>query len=277
MHARRAYVLPVVLLLLLVVGMLAASTAQRQISTANTVTRQVDAYKEHHGAMGLQAAVQVWLRVQNAISIPTLLGENGHAFDLTFEDGSVISIYLRSGQGSALSDLTNLDSEDVEPAARILAHLNTNLPEEAYAARTRAVGPVAIDLSYADRHLITAGAFAVTPDPAKSERLANELFANRGGANRNTLSQAGIDAELDNDERSLMYRLFTTTTTLWRVHVEVKRGVGSGEVVARYEGLTVLNSNTSGVSTDFNVSGGFLEWGPVPLSQTPAHNPLRAP
>lgn len=274
---RRAYVLPVTLLLLMVVGMLAASTAQRQIGTAKTVKRQVDAYKEHHAAMGLQSAVQVWLRVQKATTIRSLLGENGHAFDLSFEDGSVISIYLNSGQGSALSNLSTVDTEDVEPAARILAYLNANLPEEAFAARTRAAGPVAIDLSYADLPLVTAAAYAITADAAKADRLANELYSNRGGATRNTLSQAGIDAELDNDERALMYRLITTTTTLWRVHVEVKRGIGSGDVVARYEGLTVLNSNSAGLNTDFNVSGGFLEWEPVPLSQPPGYDPRREP
>lgn len=265
----RGYILVITLLLLTVVGLLAASTAQRQVSSALTVKRQIDSYREHHGAMGLQSAVQMWLRVQKATSIAGLLGPDGHAFDLEFADGSTISVYLNSGQGTALVNLSSVDSEQVIAAARIVQQLNTTLPNVSFKAVTRNVGPVAIDLAHADEAVVRAAAGAVTTDVNKAELLASALMQNRGGATRNTLSQAGVDAELSNEERATLYNLITTTTTLWRVHLEVRRGLGRGDVVARYEGLTVLNTQGAGIDKDFTVSGGFLEWTAVPLNQGP--------
>lgn len=268
----RGYILVVTLLLLTVVGMLAASTAQRQVSSSLTVKRQIDSYREHHGAMGLQSAVQMWLRVQKATSIIGLLGDNGHAFDLEFADGSTISIYLHSGQGTALSNLASADSETVTAAARVIQNLNSQLPNAEFRRVTRNVGPVAIDLGNADEAVLQAAAYAVTDDLNKAELLASSLLQNRVGATRNTLSQAAVDADISNDERTQLYNLVTTTTTLWRVHLEVRRGLGSGDVVARYEGLTVLNSQGAGIDTDFTVSGGFLEWAAVPLDQGPGES-----
>ncbi|MFT5424436.1 MAG: Tfp pilus assembly protein PilX [Phycisphaerales bacterium] len=265
----RGYILVVTLLLLMVVGLLAASTAQRQVSSSLTVKRQIDSYREHHGAMGLQSAVQMWLRVQKATSITGLLGPEGHAFDLEFADGSTISVYLNSGQGTALSNLASVDSEIVVSAARIIQDLNTRLPNAGFQSVTRNVGPVAIDLAHADEAVVRAATTAVTDDVGKADLLASALLQNRGGATRNTLSQAGMDAELSAEERTTLYNLITTTTTLWRVHLEVRRGAGRGEVVARYEGMTVLNTRGAGIDKDFTVSGGFLEWAAVPMDQGP--------
>jgi len=265
----RGYILAITLLLLIVVGMLAATTAQRQVASSLTVKRQIDSYREHHGAMGLQSAVQMWLRVQKATSIVGLLGEDGHAFDLEFADGSTISVYLNSGQGTALTNLSSVDSDLVIAAARVVQELNSRLPNAGFNAVTRNVGPVAVDLRHAEEVVLRAAASAATDDVNKAELLVSALLQNRAGATRNTLSQAAVDAELSNDERSTLYNLITTTTTLWRVHLEVRRGLGRGDVVARYEGLTVLNTRGAGLDKDFTVSGGFLEWTAVPLEQGP--------
>ncbi|MFY7895702.1 MAG: hypothetical protein ACOVP8_05680, partial [Phycisphaerales bacterium] len=98
---RGGFALPLVVLLTVIAGILLAAMLDRFGTQQTFAQRQLEQYRDHHIARGLQEAMQAWV---NSIdtqtqSLKASLGERGKAFDLEL-DGQRVTVYLEDGQGT---------------------------------------------------------------------------------------------------------------------------------------------------------------------------------
>ena len=265
---RRAFVMPLVLLALVVVGLGVGVSMSRFAAETRVVERQLRAYHEHHAGMGLQEAIGAWLKQQTGRAIADVIDPlTGHAMDIELADGSIVSVYLRDGQGTALADLSDLPSNQVDEAGVILRNLATTMSASDYLRFTRSVGPSSISVNAATEPVIRAVAMAITND--RAEDLANEIIRTRarsGTVTRQDINTAVGAAGLTNEQRTQALRLFATDVELWAIIVELKGGSGldRGKLLSRYGGLARLRVGATGrrgaAATNPAELGSFLTW-----------------
>lgn len=255
----RGYVLVLVVLLVLVIGLFAGVGAQRLGSQSLSVRRQLDRYQAHHAGRGLQDAIETWMQGQRSNDIWSALDDDGFAFEITFQSGSNVRVYLSLGQSTALGDLSLVEDDALSDAARVLQELNASVSEAEFRRLTRKGGPAAVDVVRAEDPVLRAVAMAVTGNEAQAETLFTELAALRAQdeePDENDLEAAASATGLDADRTAALQRLATTAPELWLVTV-VQRS-SRGDVTARYAGLTLLRTGRGNTG-----SGRFLTWGPL--------------
>jgi hypothetical protein len=258
---RRAFVMPLVLLALVVVGLGVGVSMSRFAAETRVVERQLRAYHEHHAGMGLQEAIGAWLKQQTGRAIADVIDPlTGHAMDIELADGSIVSVYLRDGQGTALADLSALPSNQVDEAGVILRNLATTMSASDYLRFTRSVGPSSISVNAATEPVIRAVAMAITND--RAEDLANEIIRTRarsGTVTRQDINTAVGAAGLTNEQRTQALRLFATD-----VELKGGRGLDRGKLLSRYGGLARLRVGATGrrgaAATNPAELGSFLTW-----------------
>ena len=265
--SRPAFVMPMVLLALVVVGLGVGVAMSRFAAETKVYARQARAYHEHHAGQGLQEAIGAWLKQQTGRSIPDIIDPvTGHAMDIELADGSVVSVYLRDGQGTALADLSALPPTQVEEAGVVLRNLATGMTTEAFNRATRSVGPAAVSINTAPEPVIQAVARAIAGD--RGEDFANELLrirARAGAVTRQDITTAVTSTDLSNDQRVMALRLFATDVELWAIIVELKggRGFDRGKLLSRYGGLARLRIGSTGrrgSTSNPTELGSFLTW-----------------
>lgn len=264
--ASRGFVMPMVLLALVVVGLGVGVAMTRFAAETKVVARQLRAYHEHHAGMGLQEAIGAWMKQQNGRDISDAIDPlTGHAMDIELADGSVVSVFLRDGQGAALADLTALPGAQVQEAGVILGNLVASVRPEELARLTRSVGPAPVSIRTAPEPVVRAVAGAIAGDNA--DALANELLrirARAGEVTRQDITAAVSAAGLNNKQRTDALRLFATDVELWAVIVELRggRGLDRGRLLSRYGGLArlrVSSGRRGGAGTPGEL-GSFLTW-----------------
>lgn len=266
---RSAFVMPLVLLALVVVGLGVGVSMSRFAAETRVVERQLRAYHEHHAGMGLQEAIGAWLKQQTGRAIADMIDPvTGHAMDIELADGSVVSVHLRDGQGTALADLSALPATQVDEAGVILRNLATSMRADEFLRLTRSVGPSAISVNSASEPVLRAVAMAIAGD--RGEDLANEIIRTRarsGTVTRQDITTAVGAASLSNEQRTQALRLFATDVELWAIIVELKggRGLDRGKLLSRYGGLARLRVGATGrrgAGSTSNASelGSFLTW-----------------
>lgn len=263
---RRAFVMPMVLLALMVVGLGIGVSLTRFAAETRVVSRQIRAYHEHHSGVGLQEAIGAWLKQQTGRAIPDIIDPaTGHAMDIELADGSVVSVYLRDGQGTVLGDLSAVQPAQLDEAARVLRGLMTTTRQDEFARLTRSVGPPAVSVNGASDEVIRAVAGAVAGD--QGDAFAHEILrarARAGQVTRQDITTAVGNAGLSNEQRVAALRMLATDIELWAIVVELRggRGMDRGRVISRYGGLARLRVGSTrrggaGNATDF---GSFLTW-----------------
>ncbi|RMH26724.1 MAG: hypothetical protein D6692_08680 [Planctomycetota bacterium] len=262
----RGFVMPMVLLALIVVGLSVGVAMTRFAAQSKVIARQARAYHEHHAGQGLQEAIGAWLRQQNGRSIADAINPtDGHAMDILLQDGSVVSVYLRDGQGLALGDLSALPPNQVEEAGVILTNLVKSVRPDEYLRLTRSVGPSSVSANTTPEPVLRAVTRAIAGD--KGDAFADELLrlrARGSGLTRQDITSAINSTGLSSEQRVAALRLLAIDVELWAVIVELRGGVGAerGRLLSRYGGLARLRvgatsrSNAAG-STQL---GSFLTW-----------------
>ena len=260
-----AFVMPMVILLMVVVG-LSVSLSLRRLSTQQlVVNRQINAYYEHHSGRGLQEAIGAWLRQQNGRELDEVLeAGTGKAMDITLADESVVSIYLFDAQGTMLADLSSVSNAQVNELGLALQNLSESVGPREYERLTRPFGPSAISVHSAPIEVLQAAATTVASNTGL--RLANDLVLRRESGDkitRQALVEASTTAGLSSEQRAGILRMFVTDISIWGVVVEVRggRGLSRGRLLARYGGVTMIRSN-SGRRNSGNVMeiGAFYTW-----------------
>ncbi len=263
---RRAFVLPLVFLLSLVIAMGLALAVERNTMKAHNISRQVRAYREHHAAKGIQEAVSAWLNLQNARTVSDALGENGHALDLILPDRSIIKVYLKDGQGTIL-DPSAADSRDYNDALAIRQRLEL-LCEEAkvdYKQYERPIGPFAVSVNDADPIVLQAVAEHLLGIDQGADLVSRlrDAIAEKGRLERQDLLSVAADLGLDGETRNALIAMLTTTPELWFVTVELYGGGAAltSQLTARYGGLVPLSSTGRGTAGGaWEQPGVFLTW-----------------
>lgn len=261
----RAFVMPMVMLALIVVGLGIGVSMSRFAAQTKVIQRQTRAYHEHHAGQGLQEAIGAWLRQQNGRNIADAIDpDTGHAMDIELEDGSVVSVYLRDGQGTVLADLSAVPPNLVEEAGIIVKNLAEEVSTRDYLRLTRSVGPSSVSVNTASEAAILAVATTIAgPDGDAFTDEILRLRARGDDITRQDITTAINTIGLSSEQRVAALRLFTTDISLWAVIVELRAGVGAqrGQIVSRYGGLAKLRVGTtrgsSGNATEF---GSFLTW-----------------
>jgi hypothetical protein len=262
---RRAFALPMVILVMVVVSLTISVSLARFSAQQRVVDRQIRAYQEHHAGRGLQEAIGAWLRQQNGRDLFDVLDpDDGHAMDIELDDGSIVSVFLRDGQGSALSNLTGRTEREINEGEDILRELARNVSQHQYLEMTRPFGPLGISASSAPELLISNTCNAIMGGNGRT--LADGILEKRQQSGRLTrvdITQIASTAGISSDERAEMQRVFATDIELWAVIVEVRAGSGAlrGRLVSRYGGITRIRLN-SGRRNSSNLMelGAFITW-----------------
>lgn len=238
---RRAFALPLVVLLSVSATLVAAVMLQRMSAQALTVQRQLEDYQTTHQARGLREAVDFWLTTVSGRRITDNLADDGKAMDLQLADGSTVSLYVTDGQSGVLSDFSGLRDEDRQTAIQILQQLHAASPGLAGTERT--FGPVSVSAASAPFEVLQAVASAVV-GPDGGTAFAQSLVQARAQKRlANTdLNEAATKAKAEGETRAKLMRLVTADPTVWRVVVDV-RAAQSDRLTARAEMFAVLPSS----------------------------------
>ncbi|MBX3358180.1 MAG: hypothetical protein KF745_07110 [Phycisphaeraceae bacterium] len=225
-HSRRAFALPLVMLLALLCGITAAILLELQSSARLAVDNQVRVYRRHHTSLGIRELVADWIR-STAGDIPKSLDDDGRAFDL--EAGSAnYTVYLTDAQGTALRDPTARGGSGgniVREVARLLTDADSG-GEPLF----RTAGPPAISVNSAPRQVLEAVATAAGA-PRRAVPFANEIMQKRVDRRlvATDLADAARDAGLTNEQTGRILSMLTVTPELYRIEVRATRRGSSTE------------------------------------------------
>lgn len=269
-NARRAFALPLVVLLAFVASLSLVLILERRVVSQRTVQRQIQAYTGHHRAAGVKECVSRWLsttRVRGQES----LSETGHAFRMALPTGEGIDVRFEDGQGTALTDETNLTG-DRRYIVRTMREYLQQLPPELTHRVFRGVGPVEISLRSAPAIVIDALVFSIVDDPNRRQRAVEAILSRRnaGLLTRDELPRALSDAGLEEEERDLMLSMLVEAPTLWHVVAEISDG--RGRLLSRSGGL--MEWRPEARSEQFTQTGMFLTYEDLPVEDQADEQPL---
>ncbi len=261
----RAFVLPMVIAVLLVVAAVAAVMLRRNVAVSAAVQRQVDAYLVQHTVRGLQEGIEAWLTTQSARDLPDVLDDDGFAFELDPRDGTRVRVHLSDGQGTARRSGVGVNADIAPDVDAISARLRQVHGEAGALRYLREVGPYSVSLNAAPLEVLFAIADALAPED--KVQLMRDGFVRlvedrrSGDIGQTELNQLVSSANLTGADRNRMARIFTTQPTLWEVNVVV-RGDGVRVplgLLARYRGLVLVEPAGTGTNAFENPSP-FLMW-----------------
>jgi len=263
MRSRRGFALPLVVLLTFVASISLVLILERRTVAHRTVQRQIQVYTGHHRAAGIKECVGRWLtttRVRGQQS----LSETGRAFRMALPSGEGIDVRFEDGQGTALTDDTNLGIERKLIVRRMREYLAQLPPELTYRA-TRGFGPPEISIRSAPAIVIEALVIAVVEQPSRQERAVEAILSRRnaGLLSREELPRALSDVGLSDEERDLMLGMLVDAPTLWYVVADItdSRGV----LLSRSGGL--MEWRPEARSEQFTQTGMFLTWEDLPVEE----------
>lgn len=266
----RAFVLPVVLLLALAVGILAAALLQREATHTLSYQRQFTSYRTHHIGRGVREVVGQWAVSLSGQAIEKMIAPDGRILDLETSDGTLVRVSLHDGQGSVLTDIAKLAGQDRADAEAVLAELDELTGGKPDPEWIRSVGPARISAASAPPEVIEAVARVLTTTDAQAKALARAVLEARedGELDEAKLATAASRGGLNAEELARFNRLLAPKAELWMlvadVHKPDRRGRTLAEVEARYTGRLVLGQAAFGAASGLDSMGVFLSWAEVP-------------
>ncbi|MBY0312949.1 MAG: hypothetical protein K2W85_12835 [Phycisphaerales bacterium] len=266
LRARRAFALPLVVLLVLAAGLSVGLLMDRHGTSYRAMARQVGNYKNHHRAAGIQECVLRWLDTARG-KLETSLDNDGLAFTLEVRGRGEIRVYFRDAQGALLTETTQLvgrKREIIEDAKFLLDQLP---PEGRIDGLFRPVGPAEVSLASAPAVVIQALCIAVTGDQSKGMFAATAILQRRGdGDGRrpegSSIQTALAQAPLSDDERRELASIFITTPKLYEVTAVTVNS--TGRILDRSAGLYLVDESRN---ETFKQGGSFLTWDELPVDQ----------
>ena len=284
-RSRRGFAMPLVLLLLLVVGMVAAVMLRRADAQGRSVQRQTQAYQTYHTVRGLQSTLEAWIQTKNANEIDELVDDDGFVMRFDPSDGTVVEVYLFDGQGTMRSTLDSIPSEQRDHVLLALESLVLEFGQNALLDYAREVGPWQVSIAAAPEPVLRALCEAAGESEG-TNRLADAIIEEMelsGSISREGLGRAMNRVDLEAEERARFNAVVTVTPTLWEVVMDVRgTGVNAGlGLLGRYRSLAIFRPPGSITGTAFERPPPFLTWQEDTdrslYSDTPASAPALAP
>lgn len=220
-HARdrRAFVLPVVVMLAFIVTLFLVAAFERRGVERLTVERQINEYRRHHEMFGVRAIVRKWLE-KSFDQLPQIKdkqdnarsGEDDFAYGFVLPSGAQIRVYVRDGQGTALSDLSQVPPAQSAAYKDFLDRLPVDVPN-----LRRRYGPPAVSVNAAAREVLAALV------PEGGDGFADRVIRSRERKplDRDTLQTLARTTRIDDEERNALFSLVTFDPALWRLDVRV--------------------------------------------------------
>lgn len=260
MNARRAFALPLVLLLAMIVTLAGAVLLDMQTDTTRSVNRYAKVYEDHHLAAGMRELLDQWLMTGG--NLRERLEDDGEAFRLELPHGHQIRVLLEDAQGTVLRDLSTLDGPIARYAQRIVQTLEPLAQAREEVLRTgtlprgsagrdaqhdlfRMHGPVAISVNSASEAVLDAVAQA-SGDPSGAARLIREIRARVARADRTRgisaedLASAIAESSLEPAHRRELSAILTAQPVLYRMTIETRLGALSTSPTKRTTALVLL-------------------------------------
>lgn len=217
MNARRAFALPMVLMLVLVSSIMLGVMIERHVAQAMTVQRQIDTYGFGHVTRGIGEALDGWVKSNGQNAIADALDGDNLAFSLETAGGETVRIHLQDGQGLALADLAGFGGDTLATGRGILRSLRESEGENA-SRFVRGDGPLAVSVNSAPPQVLRAVLDSVLE--TESNGVVSEILSRRGGTGMTAdeLTQLlGEAPEITPDVRPRVSALLTANPVLWRV------------------------------------------------------------
>ena len=142
----RGFALPMVMLLSLVGILVVASMLTRYGSQSRFVAKHRMRYVEHHTQRGVQEMVGTWLDLVRGGPIRDIIREDGLAFVVNFEGGRRLEVFVRDGQGTLLTDFSDMNTRNRRVIDAALTVLQTDEPIDNLADLTRRRGPMNVSV-----------------------------------------------------------------------------------------------------------------------------------
>jgi len=257
---RGGFALPLVVLLTVIAGILLAAMLDRFGTQQTFAQRQLEQYRDHHIARGLQEAMQAWV---NSIdtqtqSLKASLGERGKAFDLEL-DGQRVTVYLQDGQGTALAEFAGLTTDEMRVAADVLDQLQKQDRQEARQL-IRREGPLAVSVKAADERVLMAVARACC-DSSRASRVVAEVMRVRDDEEFTiaTMAEAFTKAAVEGEERVKLMQMLVTEPTLYRGVAEAPRQ-GGGVIRYTFNVLIPSGANRARMSGGVTRPMAVMDW-----------------
>jgi hypothetical protein len=258
--------MPVVILLTLVVGFMAAVLLQRISTQDLTVRRELESYRSKHFERGVREVVGEWTTSLAGQPMASMVDEDGHALDLELPDGSVASVFLFDGQGSVLAEPQGLTEEQRHDGAGIIRALHVLSGGRPSPSWFRPVGPLRVSAMGAPEEVLRAIGMYATRGKGGSAFAAALIEARRGAEE---LQQADLDRAISAEDppmtpeqKQVINRLVALKPDVWGVVVEVYGR--SGGVEARYAGRFTLPGDPTRGMGSLQTLGKFLNWEQLP-------------
>ncbi len=224
---RRAFVLPLVILIALIGSLVVAACMERFTSQRLLVQRQVEEYKRHHEMLGAQTVIKQWIGRAGNQTLQTASKSDEPAHRFALPEGVRIALWVRDGQGGAKVDLTG----EPDPKRSWFEAILWRLPE-GHPELVRRVGPAEISVNAASKYVLAALRDG-------GDDLAENIVAERSRApiDRARFLQILETTGVEPTEISELQRLVTFEPTLYRLVVEASDGEDSRLFTALIEGI----------------------------------------
>lgn len=240
---RRAFALPLVVMVTLVVVVIIAAMLGRQGAQSASVAREVESVRDWHYSRGVREIIDQWLKNKAATSVKDTLAADGKAFDLVFDDNTRLRLYLADAQGTALASTAGLSGEDAMEAAGVIEQLRQAVSPRELPRYVRASGPVDVSIWTATPEVLKAVSRAVA-GPENGDELARALIELRETKERLTvgdIADAGIKANLSDGRRRALSHMVAAEPSLFKFVLDVLPPTGSTPL-SRYTGFLVARS-----------------------------------
>lgn len=259
--ARAGFAMPIVLALVVVVGVMSAVMLERQAAQRMVVSRQLGWYQEHHARLGLQEGIEAWIRsLPSGFDLGAALPPDGHFLDMELRDGTDATVFLVERQNAVLTDLAAVEDVNLDGAAAVAEAVAAAFGQTGPPDGLRSVGPAALSVHTASPELLEVAASALTGDSGAGSLFATSLIndraSNGGRCTSGAIGQAASAANVDNEVRTLLSRMFTVRPTLYFATVELRDST-YGPPLARYGGYFSMGSTRAGAGL---TRSAFLTW-----------------
>lgn len=265
-RSRSAFVMPLVLVLALVGGIMAAVALERAAGMGRLAEVQRRGYRDRHLERGLCEVIGQWTASLVGLPLERMIASDGFVMGLTLPGGDAVAVYMFDGQGSVLTDPTGLTAQERQDMEGVLEALEAVAPE-ARGEWFRPVGPLAVSARAAPAEVLEAvGRYAT--QGRGGARFAQELVRRR---HRGELTPADLASAMNAEDmtprqREIVQRLVVLQGELWMVVADVYAPSPGAEMtlVRRYGGRLVVGR---AAGAGLHSLGSFLSWEELALTE----------
>lgn len=252
MNTRRAFALPLVVILAAVLATVVAYMLARQSVQALTVERQINRYREHHAGRGMAELVDGFLKTVRNHDPSTAMTPDGKVLDCDLPGGGTLSVFMADGQSDPVDP--TIAGSDRDSALAL-----SQATPEGTAGRT--MGPTQVSINSASQETLIAIAKLCTADQ-HGEDFALAVLSARAGKpippeDINKIAQSvGFTPE----QLTVLSKYLTAEPQIWLVETHLRPGGGPAFLGSQGERVFTAKANLGGHTRTAAITGINQVW-----------------